>query len=71
MNIRKKIMIAGAALSLLPLITAVIILEKVSADSASEALAHSATNQLISIRDSKKSQIEDYFVRRCKHSPVI
>ncbi|MDH5572180.1 MAG: HAMP domain-containing protein, partial [Gammaproteobacteria bacterium] len=61
MNIGKKIMIAGAALALVPLVTATLILQSLATSSSSEALAQAASNQLVSIRDAKKSQIEDYF----------
>ena len=61
MNIKAKTMIAAAVLALVPLVTSVSILSSMSTSTAADSLETSVTNQLIAIRDSKKTQIEDYF----------
>jgi len=60
-NIKTKLITISSALAIIPLITSVIILESLSTNTASNALETAAENQLISIRDTKKTQIEDYF----------
>lgn len=61
MNIKKKLIILAAGLAILPLIIAIFILENIAAGDSSAALEDAAKRQLISIRDTKKTQIEDYF----------
>ncbi|HEC12709.1 MAG TPA: methyl-accepting chemotaxis protein [Acidiferrobacteraceae bacterium] len=61
MNIKIKLITASLALAIMPLVTATLILEDMSTTTASEALESAVENQLISIRDTKKVQIEDYF----------
>jgi len=60
-NIKTKLITISTALAIIPLITSVIILGSLSTDTATEALNAAAKNQLVSIRDTKKTQIEDYF----------
>ena len=61
MNIKTKLIAVSSALAIVPLITATLIIESMAINTASEALEDAAKNQLISIRDTKKAQIEDYF----------
>lgn len=61
MNIKKKLILFAAGLSVIPLLIAVIILENIATYDANIALEEAAKNQLTSIRDTKKTQIEDYF----------
>jgi len=60
-NIKTKLISISIALAIIPLITSVAILESLATNTASKALEDAAENQLISIRDTKKTQIEDYF----------
>jgi len=61
MNIKKKLILFATGLSVIPLLIAVILLEIIATYDANIALEEAAKNQLISIRDTKKTQIEDYF----------
>lgn len=61
MNIKKKMVLMAVGLTIIPMAIAIIVLENIATDTASEALEAAAKNQLISIRDTKKTQIEDYF----------
>ncbi len=51
----------ASSLAIVPMTIAIFVLENIATDTASEALEFAAKNQLISIRDTKKTQIEDYF----------
>lgn len=61
MNIKIKLISVFALLAILPLITLTFVIGNKASTTASTALEHAVQNQLISIRDIKKSQIEDYF----------
>ena len=61
MNIKKKLILIASGLAILPVVIAIILLENMAANDASAALEDAAKRQLISIRDTKKTQIEDYF----------
>jgi methyl-accepting chemotaxis protein len=61
MNIKKKMILMACGLAIIPLTIAIITLESIATDTAKNALKYAAENQLISIRDTKKTQIEDYF----------
>lgn len=61
MNIKKKMITMALSLAIVPLVVAIFILEYAAVSTSSEALEAAAKNQLISIRDTKKTQIEDYF----------
>jgi len=61
MNIKKKMIIISISLAIIPVTIAMYALEKIASNTASDALHETAKNQLISIRDTKKAQIEDYF----------
>ncbi len=61
MNIKTKLITISSALAIIPVIASVLILESLSTQTANEAMENAARNQLVSIRDTKKYQIEDYF----------
>jgi methyl-accepting chemotaxis protein len=61
MNIKKKMVLIACSLAIVPVTAAILILEQIATDQASVALEDAAKRQLISIRDTKKTQIEDYF----------
>jgi len=61
MKIKNKMILMACGLAIIPVTIAILVLENVSTSTASEALETAAKNQLISIRDTKKTQIEDYF----------
>lgn len=61
MEIRKKLIIACAALAIVPLLVASIFLGYLAVSKSSEAIEDAASRQLISISNIKKDQIESYF----------
>ena len=61
MNIKKKLILMASGLAIIPVVIAVFLLENIAVKDASIALEDAAKRQLISIRDTKKTQIEDYF----------
>lgn len=61
MKIKTKLTAVSIALAVLPLIIATFTLQYLATTSAREALEEAARDQLISIRATKKDQIEDYF----------
>ncbi len=61
MNIKNKLVVMACSLAIVPVTVAILVLENISTGTASNALEDTAKNQLISIRDTKKTQIEDYF----------
>ncbi|MEH6625246.1 MAG: methyl-accepting chemotaxis protein [Motiliproteus sp.] len=61
MNIKRKVTLAAIAIATIPLLLASLTLGKIASDQSSEALEQAARNQLVSIRETKKTQIEDYF----------
>ncbi|MFQ5644715.1 MAG: methyl-accepting chemotaxis protein [Thiogranum sp.] len=61
MNVKTKLITVSLALTIVPLVIATLIMERMSTGIASEALQNATRNQLISIRDARKAQIEDYF----------
>ncbi|MDY6943270.1 MAG: methyl-accepting chemotaxis protein [Pseudomonadota bacterium] len=61
MKLKTKLITVSIVLAIAPLITAVILLWSVTTSTASDALEEAAKKQLFSIRDAKKSEIEDYF----------
>ena len=60
MDIRKKISLWMVAVAVIPVVLSITIITLSSSKLTSEALRNSATKQLISIRDARKSQLEDY-----------
>jgi len=61
MNIKKKMILITSGLAIVPVILSVFLLKSIATNDASNALQGAAERQLISIRDTKKKQIEDYF----------
>ncbi len=61
MNVKTKLIVVSSLLAIVPLIIATILLERVSTTMASEALEIAAQHQLISIRDTKKTQLVAQF----------
>jgi len=61
MMLKKKLILGSTLLAILPVVIASAILGYVSNDSAKSALEQQLQNQLISVRDIKKRQIEHYF----------
>ena len=61
MNIKNKMILMACGLAIVPVTIAILVLENISTNTASDALEASTKNQLIAIRDAKKTQIEDYF----------
>ena len=61
MNIKNKMILMACGLAIVPVTIAILVLENIATSTASEALEAAAKNQLVSIRDTKKTQIEDYF----------
>ncbi|MDH5599827.1 MAG: methyl-accepting chemotaxis protein [Gammaproteobacteria bacterium] len=61
MNIKKKMLLITSGLAIIPLTLSIFLLETIATQEASDALYDVAKRQLISIRDIKKTQIEDYF----------
>ncbi|MEY3017474.1 MAG: hypothetical protein RL336_609, partial [Pseudomonadota bacterium] len=61
MNLKTKMLLGIGVLVTLPLALQALIITWQASSGASQALADTNNRQLIAIRDSKKSQIEDYF----------
>jgi methyl-accepting chemotaxis protein len=61
MKIKNKMILGSTLLAVVPVVIASIVMNIVAVDTSSEALKQQVKNQLVSIRDTKKVQIEDYF----------
>ncbi len=61
MLIRNKLLIGAVTLAIVPVIIISAVLGWLSLDSSEQALKNQIKNQLITIRDTKKSQLENYF----------
>ena len=61
MKIKHKLVAGSILLAAIPVIVAGFILENVAAGKAHDAMNAQARNQLVSLRETKKTQIEDYF----------
>lgn len=61
MNIKRKVTLAVMGMAAIPLLAASILLSYTATLSSNAALEQAAKNQLTAIRDTKKTQIEDYF----------
>ncbi len=61
MNIKNKLILGASLLAAVPVILVGIFIESVATDTARNALEEQTEQQLISLREIKKSQIEDYF----------
>ncbi|WCE29768.1 methyl-accepting chemotaxis protein [Vibrio sp. SCSIO 43137] len=62
MKIRQKITLWMVGVGIVPVLIASVLLSSTSSDVSSEALKDAAQKQLVSIRDARKTQIEDYFL---------
>ncbi|NOI68521.1 methyl-accepting chemotaxis protein [Vibrio sp. 99-8-1] len=62
MKIRQKITLWMVGVGVIPVVIASVLLGSLSSDVSSMALKDAAQKQLISIRDARKTQIEDYFL---------
>ncbi len=60
-SLARKLLVGALLTALIPLIISISVLSLISERSSEEALIESAQQQLISIRDAKKRQIEDNF----------
>jgi methyl-accepting chemotaxis protein len=63
MNIRKKLILGGALVGLLPIVVATVTLGVSAYSSAKNSLAAESEAKLTVVRENKKAQIEDYFNR--------
>ncbi|OOZ42130.1 hypothetical protein BOW53_00685 [Solemya pervernicosa gill symbiont] len=61
MKIKNKLTLGASLLALIPVVATALIIETMAVNTGREALELQARNQLVSIRDIKKTQIEDYF----------
>ena len=61
MTLKKKLLVGGVALAVIPLLIATIAVEVVATQIGREAIEEQAQNRLIAVRDIKKGQIESYF----------
>ena len=61
MKIKNKMILGSTLLAALPVIIASIVLDIIAVDTSSEALEGQVRNQLVALRESKKTQVEDYF----------
>lgn len=61
MTLKKKLILGSTLLGVLPLVIAIAVLEYVSNDSAISVIEQQMQNQLVSVRDIKKNQLEHYF----------
>lgn len=61
MKLKSKMIAGSVLLAVVPVIIAGTIISHISTDSGGEALRKQVTNQLIALRDTKKTQIESYF----------
>ncbi|WP_375748950.1 methyl-accepting chemotaxis protein [Vibrio sp. HN007] len=61
MKIRQKITFWMVAASIVPLVASMALISTSSSKLASEALRETNKNQLVALRDARKTQIEDYF----------
>ena len=61
MKIKNKMILGSSLLAALPVILASVVLDIIAVETSSEALETQVSNQLIALRESKKTQIEDYF----------
>ena len=61
MKIKSKMILGSTLLAALPVIIASIVLDVIAVDTSSAALEGQVRNQLVALRESKKTQVEDYF----------
>ncbi len=61
MKIKEKVTLMAISLSLVPVLAAVVIMSHIALGDADKAVKEVVEKKLVAIRDSRKSQIEDYF----------
>ncbi len=61
MNLKTKFLVAGIALTTVPLVVTTISTELIAIDISGKAIEDQATQRLIAVRDIKQNQIENYF----------
>jgi methyl-accepting chemotaxis protein len=61
MKIKSKMILGSTLLAAVPVIIASIVLDIIAVDTSSSALEAQVRNQMVALRESKKTQIEDYF----------
>ena len=61
MNIKNKLILGSSLLAAVPVILAGLFIESIATDTAKDALEKQIDNQLVSLREIKKTQIENYF----------
>jgi methyl-accepting chemotaxis protein len=61
MKIKNKMILGSTLLAAVPVIIASIVLDIIAVDTSSAALEAQVRNQMVALRESKKTQIEDYF----------
>ncbi|MBE0510261.1 MAG: methyl-accepting chemotaxis protein [Chromatiales bacterium] len=61
MKIKSKLLLGAGLLALVPVVITSVVLSSVSVNTSSKALEQQVQSQLISLREAKKDQIEDYF----------
>ncbi len=61
MRIKSKMILGSALLALVPVAIVSLVLGSNAVDSSGEAMRKQVQNQLIALRESKKTQVEDYF----------
>lgn len=61
MNIKNKLILGSSLLAAIPVIVAGFFIQSVATSTSSDALEKETRNQLVSLREMKKTQIEDYF----------
>jgi len=61
MNIKNKLILGSSLLAAVPVILAGLFIESVATGTAKDALEKQIDNQLVSLREIKKNQIENYF----------
>ncbi len=61
MNIKNKLILSSSLLAAVPVILAGLFIESIAINTAKDALEKQIDNQLVSLREIKKIQIEDYF----------
>ncbi|EDN69061.1 secreted protein [Beggiatoa sp. PS] len=61
MKLRQKMFLGSAFLAVIPVLITALITSQIASDLGQQALSESAQSHITSIRDAKKTQIEDYF----------
>ena len=61
MNIKNKLILGSSLLAAIPVIVAGFFIQSVATSTSSDALEKETRNQLVSLREMKKTQVEDYF----------